>query len=158
MSPRSVVDSVRRESPLLRHDISVADAVRGVVASGLPALPVVDDQDRYAGIFGEREFIEAVFPGYVKTLGYAAFVPQSIEEALDKRRSCARDAVARHMNTEHVDVPVDVSDIQLAETFISHRILLVPLTQGRAVAGVVTRADFFGALADQFLAADAARP
>ncbi len=32
--------------------------------------------ERYAGIFGERELITALFPGYVGTLGYAGVRPE----------------------------------------------------------------------------------
>jgi hypothetical protein len=31
------------------------------------------------------------------------------------------------MNTEHVEAGPDVSDVQLAETFLNHRVLVVPI-------------------------------
>ena len=66
---------------------------------GLPAIPVVDGDDRYAGIFGEREFITALFPGYVSSLKHAAFVPKSIDTVLEKRQTCRMEPVGKHMNT-----------------------------------------------------------
>ena len=51
------------------------------------------------------------------------------------------------MNTEHVEVPADYSDAQLAETFLHHRVLIIPVVDGRQVEGVVTRWDFFRAVA-----------
>jgi len=38
----------------------------------VPALPVVNVAGTLVGVFGEREFIGALFPGYLTTLGYAA--------------------------------------------------------------------------------------
>jgi CBS domain-containing protein len=55
------------------------------------------------------------------------------------------------MNTEHVDVPSDAADVQIAETFISHRVLIVPVTESHRVVGIVTRGDFFRAVATRFL-------
>jgi CBS domain-containing protein len=128
----------------------VADATRAVLESDLPALPVAED-GRLRGIFGEREFMEAVFPGYLKELKYAGFVPRSLEAALEKRSECAGEPVGRYMNTDHVDVNPDFSDAQVAEIFLHHRVLLVPVTDQGRVTGVITRSDFFRAIAERFL-------
>ena len=71
---------------------------------------------------------------------------------LEKRHACRFEAVAKHMNTEHVDVATDFSDVGLAEIFIHHRVLIVPVTEHERVVGVITRTDFFTALAERFLA------
>ena len=137
---------------LLRDDTSVHEAVRAVLDAGLPALPVVDRDDKLVGIFGEREFLGALFPGYVKELPYAAFVPRSIESVLEKRGTCRSEPVRGHMNTDHVEVVPDYPDVQLAEVFLHHRVLIVPVTDAGRVIGVVTRSEFFAALAERFLA------
>jgi CBS domain-containing protein len=67
---------------------------------------------------------------------------------LEKRSECLRHPVEKYMNREHVDVESDFSDIQLAEIFIHHRVLIVPVTEDGRVTGVVTRTDFFRALAE----------
>jgi len=154
VSPRRVVALVRRDVPVLPHDTTVRSAIRELLASDLPALAVADADGRYAGIFGEREFIGALFPRYVQDLRYAGFVPQSMEAVLDKRRGALAEPVIVHANTEHVDVPEDVSDVALAETFLHHRVLIVPITQDGRVRGVVTRADFFAQLAGHLLEED----
>ena len=151
MRPRGISAPIVREVPLLRKDMTVEEAVRVILDSGLPALPVVDRDGAFAGIFGEREFMAALFPGYVRELRFAGFVSKSLDEALEKRAACRREAVGRHMNTEHVDVPADASDVQVAETFLHHRVLIVPVRQGGRVVGVITRNDFFAGLAARFL-------
>ena len=140
------------QPPLLHSDDTIEHAVRTMVDSGLPALPVVDERERFAGIFGEREFMGAVFPGYVKELPGAAFLRHSLDEALEKRDACRNERVAQHMNTEHVDVGPDFSDVQVAEIFLHHRVLVVPVVDGRSVVGLITRSDFFRRLAERFLA------
>jgi CBS domain-containing protein len=153
MSPNRISRPLIREAPLLRHDTRVEEAVRAILDSGLPALPVVDDNGELAGIFGEREFMSALFPGYVGELRFAGFVRKTLDEALEKRAACRREPVAKHMNTEHVDVPEDASDVQVAETFLHHRVLIVPVRGDGGLKGVITRSDFFTQLAERFLAA-----
>jgi CBS domain-containing protein len=142
---------VRRELVPLREDDPIRVAVERIVEADAPALPVVDADGGLRGIFGEREFIGALFPGYLKTLDYAGFVPRSLEQALEKRAGCGSEAVSKHMNTEHVDVGEDHSDTQVAEIFLHHRVLIVPIVEGGAVTGVITREDFFRALAQRLL-------
>jgi CBS domain-containing protein len=153
MSPRTVTDPLLRETPLIHARDSVGDATRAVLDSGLPAVPVVDDDDRLVGIYGEREFFGAVFPGYLKELKYAGFVTRSLEDALEKRRECRAEPVSSYMNTEHIDVGGDFSDAQVAEIFLHHRVLVVPVVDDGRVLGLLTRRDFFRVLAERFLEA-----
>jgi CBS domain-containing protein len=151
VSPNEISAPLLREAPVLREDARVEDAVRDILDSALPALPVLDANGEFAGIFGEREFMAALFPGYVGELRFAGFVRRGLDEALEKRAACRSEPVKKHMNTEHVDVPSDASDVQVAETFLHHRVLIVPVSDGGRVRGVITRSDFFASLAERFL-------
>jgi CBS domain-containing protein len=151
VSPRRISIGLVRKAPSLRQADTVGQAVRRIVDSGLPALPVVDDQDRLCGIFGEREFMAALFPGYVGQLGYAGFVPRQLDDAIEKRATCGSEPVGKYMNTEHIDVSQDFSDVEVAETFLHHRVLIVPVTRNRRVTGVITRSDFFRRLAKRLV-------
>ena len=150
MSPRTLSESIVLEAPLLSADEPTGEAVQRIVSSGLPALPVVDSGERLCGIFGEREFIAAIFPGYLGELHYAHFVTRAIDHQLDRRAECRAAPVGRFMNTEHIDVGPDHSDAELAETFLHHRVLIVPITEHGRVRGVITRTDFFRALVERF--------
>ena len=151
MTPDQLSRQLVRETPLLQRNETVGAAVEKLQASGLPALPVVDENDRLVGIFGEREFMGALFPGYFKQLGYAGFVPSTLDDALEKRSACRVEPVIDHLHSEHIDVPSDFSDAQLAETFLHHHVLIVPVIASGKVRGVITRHDFFGRLAERFL-------
>jgi CBS domain-containing protein len=151
MTPTTFAEAARREVPLLRADQTVGSAVELVLAAGVPALPVLDADGHFAGVFGEREFIHAVFPGYFDTLGSARFVPRSLDSTLELGTKAAGEQVGRHMTTDHVEVGADPSDAELAETFLHHRVLIAPIVEDGRVTGIVTRADFFRALAGRFL-------
>jgi CBS domain-containing protein len=152
VSPQSIVGPLVRDVPVLAPGDSVGDAVRRLLETELPALPVVDTRKGLVGVFGEREFLTALFPGYLGQLRYAGFVPRSLQDALILRSESAREPVERYMNTDHVDVPTDYSDAQVAEIFLHHRVLIAPVVDGRKVVGVITRSDFFRTLAERFLA------
>jgi CBS domain-containing protein len=151
VTPDQLSRELVRPAPLLRRDDGVGPAVERLLDSDLPALPVVDARGRLVGIFGEREFMAALFPGYLKELKYAGFVPGTLDDAIEKRAGCRKEPVGEHMNTEHIDVGRDFSDAQLAETFLHHRVLIVPVVDEGQVRGVVTRADFFRRLGERFL-------
>lgn len=151
MSPRTMSDDALHHPPLLHADDPVGTALATLLDSGLPALPVVDAAERYVGIFGEREFMTAVFPGYVGQLRGARFLSHSLDAALERRETCRDEPVRQHMNTEHIDVGPDYSDVQLAETFLHHRVLIVPIVDEHRVLGIITRHDFFTAVARRFL-------
>ena len=143
--PDSIARECLKEVKPLNVSDPVGSAARKVVESGLPALPVVDDGGRFAGIFGEREFIGAVFPGYVGTLASARMVSRSLDETIEWRS--AEEPIAGHLTTDAIVVAEDFSDIQLAETFLHHRVLIVPVAKEGRIYAVITRADFFKALA-----------
>lgn len=150
MTPRPLADDLLREVPILADDEPVRSAVAAIVAAGVPALPVVRADGTFAGIFGEREFIGALFPGYLGELRHAGFVPSSLDVTIERRSDCLVEPVGRYANRDRIAVTSDYSDAELAETFLHHRVLIVPvLDEGRHVAGIVTRADFFGALAQR---------
>jgi CBS domain-containing protein len=138
-----------RDVPTLAADAPLGTAIGTLVESGLPALPVCGADGKLVGIIGERDVITAVLPGYVGELSSAAFLSAALDEALESRVDCVRDPVSKYMNTEHVDVPADFSNAQLAETFLHHRVAVIPVVEDGRVTGAVTRRDYVRALADK---------
>ena len=136
---------------VLHVDDTLEAAVRRLLETDLPALPVVDERERFKGVFGEREFVTALFPGYVGQLKGAAFLRGSLDRALEKRDGCRVELVRQHMNTEHVEVSSDYSELQVAEIFLHHRVLIVPVVDDGKVVDVIPRHGFFRELAERFL-------
>jgi CBS domain-containing protein len=148
--PDSIVKRTLREIEPLGADDLIGPAARRVIAEGLPALPAVEQDGRFVGIFGEREFMAALFPGYVRELASAAMVSRSVDETIERRSECSTEPIRRYLTTDHVLVEDDYSDTQLAELFLHHRVLIVPIATAGRVHAVVTRADFFAALVERF--------
>lgn len=148
--PDSIVRQTIREVEPLGADELIGPAARRLIAEGLPALPAVEPDGRFAGIFGEREFMVALFPGYVNELHSAAMVSRSVDETIERRSACSDEPIRRFLTTDHVLVEDDYSDTQLAELFLHHRVLIVPIATRGRVHGLVTRSDFFAALVGRF--------
>ena len=157
MSPRSISELALHHPPVLHTGDAVEPAVRTVLESGMPGLAVVDGKEHFAGIFGEREFMAALFPGYLGQLRGAAYLSRSLDETLEKRETCRREPIDRYMTTEHVEVGPDFADTQVAEIFLHHRVLVVPVVAHGRVEGLLTRRDFFRAIAERFLEHDPVR-
>lgn len=145
--PDSIVRQAIREVIPLGADEPVGDAAQKVIEAGLPALPVVENDGSFAGIFGERELMSAMFPAYVGTLASSAMISRTIDETIERRQECRAEPVRNYLTTDHVLVEDNYSDTQLAELFLHHRVVIIPIATRGRVHAVVTRNDFFRALA-----------
>lgn len=145
--------SAIREIEPLSADELITGAARKVLDSGLPGLPAVEGDGTFVGIFGELEFIAALFPGYFDELGSGAMIKRPVDEAIEYREECRSETIREYLITDHVMVEEDYSDAQLTEIFLHHRVAVVPVAAAGIVHGVVTRADFFAALFSKFDAA-----
>ncbi|HKH64778.1 MAG TPA: hypothetical protein VKA35_04880 [Solirubrobacterales bacterium] len=147
---KTIITQTLREIEPLSADELIGPAARVVIDLGLPALPAVEADGKFAGIFGEREFMEALFPGYVRELGSAAMISRSADETIERRSHCSTEPVRKYLTTDHVLVEDDYSDTQLAEIFLHHRVLIAPIATKGRVHAVITRHDFFCALVGRF--------
>jgi CBS domain-containing protein len=145
--PDSIVKATLREIEPLQADERVGTAAQKVVDAKLPALPAVEEDGSFAGIFGERELMAAIFPGYVGTLASSRMISRGIDETIERRAECRDEPIRGYLTTDHVVVEDDYSDTQLAELFLHHRVLVIPIATKGRVHAVVTRNDFFRALA-----------
>jgi len=148
MSDRIAREIVREVEPLGADD-PVGPAARRLLDSGLPGLPAVEPDGTFAGIFGEREFMGALFPGYVRELVSSAMISRSLDETIERRQGCVLEPIRPYLTTDRIVVEDDYSDTQLAETFIHHRVLVIPVATAGRIHAVVTRSDFFRALIER---------
>ena len=148
--PKSIVKQTLREIEPLSADELIGPAARRVIELELPALPAVESDGSFAGIFGEREFLAALFPGYVGELGSGAMISRSADETIERRSHCSTEPIRKYLTTDHILVEDDYSDTHLAEIFLHHRVLIAPIaTQGK-VHALITRNDFFSELVSRF--------
>lgn len=136
----------------LSADETVGSAAKRLIELGLPGLPAVEADGSFAGIFGEREFMTALFPGYVGTLASARLISPSIDASIERRATCREEPIRRYLTTDHVVVEDEFSDTQLAELFLHYRVLIIPIATKGRVHAIVTRSEFFRQLVERFIA------
>jgi CBS domain-containing protein len=149
--PDSIVKLAMIEIEPLSADETVGAAALKLVELNLPGLPAVETNGSFAGIFGEREFMTALFPGYVGTLASARLISPSIDASIDRRATCRDEPIRRYLTTDHVVVEDEFSDTQLAELFLHYRVLIIPIATKGRVHAIVTRSDFFRQLVERFI-------
>ncbi len=116
---------------------------------------MIDDRGRATpGSSASASSSKPLFPGYLGQLRHTAFVPRSLDDALEKRQACRTEPVGKHMNREHIRVGPESSDTQIAETFLHHRVLIIPVVADGKVTGLITRRGFFNAAAGRFLSSE----
>jgi predicted transcriptional regulator len=80
-------------------------------------------------------------------------IKRSLDVAIERRESCRSEPIRKYLTTDHVMVADEYSDTQLAEIFLHHRVLVVPIAKAGRIESVVTRSDFFAELVQKFQAA-----
>src|SRR5687767_519031 len=97
--PDSITNKSLREITPLGADDPVGVATRRLLDEDLPALPAVEADGKFAGIFGEREFMTALFPGYMNALSSASMITRTIDEAIERRTGCAAEPIRKYLTT-----------------------------------------------------------
>lgn len=139
-------------SPVLTisKDRSVAEAVKVLLEKQIGALPVVDEDGKYAGIVTERTLLphEEGVPFLRGTvlvfLGQFVSADQDIEKALEEARDRkVAEVMAKHVPTVTEETPV--SDV--AAKMIHQHVHHVPVLRAGKVAGIISRHDLLRVIA-----------
>ena len=126
--------------PLNRED-SLREGARRLSVEQLTDLPVVDDQERIVGIFGEKELIESLTPPYLKGLTDTSFIARDFEDIADYAVEVMDKPVGEVMRTDFATLGPDFSVLHCAELFLHRRQGVMPIVEdGRPVA-LLRRAD-----------------
>jgi CBS domain-containing protein len=94
-----------------------AEAVGVLFAAHVPAIAVLDDARKVAGIFAEGDLIRGVFPGYIGELHHTAFLrddPSGLDERTEEARTAPVGEYARPVET----LGTDDSQSHAAERFL----------------------------------------
>lgn len=113
---------------------SAKEAAEALAAHGFTALPVVDDDDRLIGIVTEADLIRSRVPAD----------PRNVREP---RESTAGKTVGDLMTTPVTAMSTGTDVADLCQALVDARIRAVPIVDGAAVVGIVTRGDVVRVLA-----------
>jgi len=136
-----VRDLMRRDLTAVEVDTPVAQVIGLLHQSGLPSLPVVDEQGKVVGVVAERDLIRAILPGYVDMLVSTSFLP-SLNQLSRKLQEIGGLPISQFMVRPVVSVRPEDSDLHVADLLIRKGLRQVPVIDERGrLLGTVRRID-----------------
>lgn len=138
-----VAEIAHREWPTLGPDETVEGAIKLFAESGISGAPVVD-QERLVGIVTEGDLIfrdaDVKAPGFLNILG--GIIPLgSWDEYRHEALKSAGVTVDEVMTRELITVSPDASLAEASTLMADKRVKILPVTEGDALRGVITRMD-----------------
>jgi CBS domain-containing protein len=130
-----------RDLPLVaasvRESASFAEAAEALFRAEVSAIAVVDGVGRVRGVFGERDVLRAVFPGYIRELRHTSFLPDD-QAGLDQRRREVADRPVVDF-ARAVDVlSADESETHAAERFLHAAESALPVVDAGRYLGMLS--------------------
>jgi CBS domain-containing protein len=126
--------------PLHLQD-SLKEAARRLSVEQLTDLPVVDDDGRIAGLFGEKELIVALSPSYLGELSDTSFVARDFEDIAAEARKVMDEPIERFMRREYATLHPDFSVLHICELFLHRRQGVIPIVDQGKPIGLIRRSD-----------------
>jgi CBS domain-containing protein len=131
-------------------DTSVTDAARIMAERHIGALPVVDDSGM-VGLVTEGDLImqdvRVHFPTYLSLLGGYVFAPGASDRFESALRKAVAATVSDVMSREPVTVTPGALVTDVATLMVERDIARVPVVDGTAVVGIVSKSDIVRSLA-----------
>ncbi|MGH2979031.1 MAG: CBS domain-containing protein [Solirubrobacterales bacterium] len=137
---------IRRGVKPLRENDSIREAARRLSTEQLTDLPVVGSEEKLAGLFGEKELIEALSPRYLQSLRDTHFIARDFEDIADEAMKVMDKPVAEFMRTEYATLPSDFSVLHCAELFLHKRQGVIPIVEDDRPVALLRRSDFARAI------------
>lgn len=116
---------------------TLAEAVAALFEAQVPALAVVDEQQRVVGIFSEGDLLRAVFPGYLAEVRHTAFLPDDAR-ALDELARLARVRPIRDLARPSEMLAADDSQVHAAERLMHSGEDALPVVDGTRFVGMLS--------------------
>jgi CBS domain-containing protein len=132
---------IRRGVEPLHVEDTIREAARRLSVEQLTDIPVVGEDGRMVGLFGEKELIEALSPRYLKELSDTSFVARDFEDIAEEARKVMDEPLGRFMRTDYVTLEPDFSVLHTCELFLHRRQGVIPIVEDGRPIGVIRRSD-----------------
>src|SRR5262249_42741736 len=139
-------DMMTSDLVTIRPDASVRDAAWILLTHRISAVPVVDGQGHLLGIVSERDLLHRVEAGTERHRSWWSEFNASPEILATEYVKAHSRKVSDVMTKNPVTVGPDTPALEIADLIEERRIKRVPVVQHGKLVGVMSRADFLGAL------------
>ncbi|HEY5468030.1 MAG TPA: CBS domain-containing protein [Coriobacteriia bacterium] len=150
MSELVARDIMTSDPVTVAPDTTVTEAARLMSERRIGALPVVE-KGRMVGLVTEGDLImqdvKVHFPTYLSLLGGYVFAPGASDRFESSLRKAVAATVSDVMTREPVSVTADALVTDVATLLVERDIARVPVMDGDAVVGIVSKSDIVRSLA-----------
>jgi CBS domain-containing protein len=150
MSELVARDIMTSDPVTVAPDTTVTEAARLMSERRIGALPVVEE-GRMVGLVTEGDLImqdvKVHFPTYLSLLGGYVFAPGASDRFESSLRKAVAATVSDVMTREPVSVTADALVTDVATLLVERDIARVPVMDGDAVVGIVSKSDIVRSLA-----------
>jgi CBS domain-containing protein len=130
-----------RDLPLVRASVrdtaDLAEAAAVLFGAHVPALAVLDREERVVGIFSESDLLRAVFPGYLAELRHTAFVWDDAA-ALEERARAVSGRPVRELARAVEPLDAGESQTHAAERFLHSGEQALPVVEHGRFLGMLS--------------------
>ena len=149
MSDLVAKDIMTPDPVTVAPDMTVTEAARLMSERRIGALPVVE-KGRMVGLVTEGDLImqdvKVHFPTYLSLLGGYVFAPGASDRFENSLRKAVAATVSDVMTREPISVTADALVTDVATLLVERDISRVPVLDGDAVIGIVSKSDIVRSL------------
>jgi CBS domain-containing protein len=132
----------------VQESAALAEAVAELFEARVPAVAVLDADDRVLGILSERDVLRAVFPGYLAEIRHTAFLPDDAP-VLAELAARARDRPIRDFTRVSEVLDGAYSQIHAAERLLHSGDDALPVVENGRFIGMLSVAALCHARLDE---------
>ena len=141
-----VKDIMKKNIRSLSPDANAQEALVLLQKMQISGLPVIDDKNKLAGMFTEKEVLTAILPSYLERVGRFTYQenPKAVKQKTITFRNLKVKEVMRH---NVVSVDEDTTLCEAAHIMLTQKARRLPvLNKTKEVVGIISRADVLEAL------------
>jgi CBS domain-containing protein len=134
----------------LSPDTNAREALDLLQKMQISGLPVIDDKNKLAGMFTEKEVLIAILPSYLEKVG--RFIYQENPKAVEQKIANLRNMKVKDiMRREVATVDEDTTLCEVARIMLTQKARrIVVLNKEKIVIGIVARQDIAKALFEEY--------
>jgi len=142
-----VKEVMQKEVTSLEPEDNALEALNLLFKMQISGLPVINAQQKLAGMFTEKDVLKYVLPSYIEQVGM--FVYQENPKSTGRKFSLlGKLTVGELMRRDVVTTSEDITLCEAARLMLTQRIRRVPVVdQGGSVVGIVARGDILKGIA-----------
>jgi CBS domain-containing protein len=140
------LEEIMRPVVSITPDTSEREALKVLLETELPGVPVVDEEGLLVGFVTDGHLLASALPEYLKVMADVSFVSEAGDRWVDYFVESADRPVSEVMSTQVSQIELGKSQVVAAHKMVHDGVSSVIVTDNGKVVGVVTRLDLYAAI------------